>query len=224
MIKRLLFTIFLALSALTIISAQRAIDFSQRGAASQEMTADGLVGAHPSLPINSKVTIINPSNNREVEITIIGRISASMNRIIDLSPAAVSALGMRAGDQIILSVTAPPRPESLANRQTGQIVDVEPRLVAGTPPATVAQSPITAAQNPVVQEPPVASTSTNEQNYNRMGQMLSTEEMFRNLANPGVSVEFLAWLMAMTFMDREAREVREAREIREFREMQRQRE
>ena len=66
--KRLFFAAFCALFILLDASAQARLgDFSMRGAASQEMTDEGLFGAHPSLPLNSKVKITNPNNGREVQ-------------------------------------------------------------------------------------------------------------------------------------------------------------
>jgi transcription elongation GreA/GreB family factor len=97
-----------------------------RGAASQIMRADGLVGAHPSLPFHSVVRITNPGNGRVIEVTIVDRINPSPNRIIDLSPAAMQALDMRAGEEVILTVPASmPQPQ----RQAEQIINLsEPVL------------------------------------------------------------------------------------------------
>ncbi|GHV43755.1 hypothetical protein AGMMS49546_26280 [Spirochaetia bacterium] len=49
---------------------------------------------HPSLPFNSRVRITNLRNRRQAEATVIGRIAASKDRIIELSPALGSALGI----------------------------------------------------------------------------------------------------------------------------------
>ena len=112
-IKRLFLFIFCSTLIISPIMAQSGpVDFTMRGAASQEMKTEGFVGAHPSLPINSKAKISNPQNGKEIEITIIGRIEPSLNRIIDLSPAAISALDIKAGDTVVLTVSAPPRPVS----------------------------------------------------------------------------------------------------------------
>ncbi|MDR1839171.1 MAG: SPOR domain-containing protein [Treponema sp.] len=206
-------------------------NFTVRGAASQEMTSSGLVGAHPSLPLNSKVKITNPENNREIEITIIGRIQPSLSRIIDLSPAAIRALDMTAGGQVILTVPAPP-PIAWA-RQSELIVDMSreepPKTFSGT--QEIVQ--IAPAQNA-----PAGGSSNNmeallqaflvAQGANRQdaGQTSVTSEAVITAPSSGSSKssEFLAWLMAMSLDTRSAREARYAREAREAREAQEARE
>ena len=84
-------------------------NFTQRGAASQEMNADGLSIAHPSLPIGSKAQVTNVATGKRIDVTVTGRIPASNSRIVDLSPGALSALEMKAGDTVLLSVAAPTR-------------------------------------------------------------------------------------------------------------------
>ena len=128
--KRLFFALFCAFFTISIVFAQQARlgDFTMRGAASQELKVGGLVGAHQSLPLNSIVKVTNPKNGREAEITIIGRIDASQNRIIDLSPTVMQILQMRAGDQVVLTVSTPARP---ASRQQDPIIELsEPLLIS----------------------------------------------------------------------------------------------
>ena len=90
--KRFILAVVIITMIVPAVMAQARLgDFTMRGAASQEMRAQGLVGAHPSLPLNSRVKITNPRNGVEIEVTIVARIDPSLNRIIDLSPAAIQA-------------------------------------------------------------------------------------------------------------------------------------
>jgi len=68
--------------------------FSQHGLATSEFQASGFSASHPSLPIGSRVSVVNNTNGREIEVVISGRIPPSAMRIIDLSPDAASALGL----------------------------------------------------------------------------------------------------------------------------------
>ncbi len=68
-----------------------------------------LTAAHPSLPFGTRVKVTNLSNGRSVDVEITDRGPYAGNRIIDLSRAAASALGM------IESGTATVRLESAAN-------------------------------------------------------------------------------------------------------------
>lgn len=53
-----------------------------------------LTAAHPSLPFGTRVKVTNLSNGQSVEVEITDRGPYAGNRIIDLSRAAGSALGM----------------------------------------------------------------------------------------------------------------------------------
>jgi rare lipoprotein A len=72
--------------------------FRQRGTATRTMRSNDLAGSHPNLPMGTKVLVTNLQNNRQVTITISGRIAASGNRVIDLSNAAAIALRMEGND------------------------------------------------------------------------------------------------------------------------------
>ena len=74
--------------------------FNQRGKVTQEMQADGFTIAHPSLPINSKVMVVNTLTGREIEATVIRRITASANRIADISPSAWIELGLNSNTEV----------------------------------------------------------------------------------------------------------------------------
>ena len=86
----------------------RLSNFSQRGYATQQMQDAGLTAAHPSLPYGSRVRVTNLATGREAEVTITGRIPASRDRIIDLSPAAAQAVDLGTGGAVRLSRGIPP--------------------------------------------------------------------------------------------------------------------
>jgi rare lipoprotein A len=70
---------------------------TQVGQATGQFTGPGLTAAHPSISNGTKVKIVNQSNGREVVVTVIYRIRASQNRIIDLSQNAAQSLGILRG-------------------------------------------------------------------------------------------------------------------------------
>ncbi|MDR0377573.1 MAG: hypothetical protein LBH70_07250 [Spirochaetaceae bacterium] len=78
--------------------------FYQRGAATRTMRANQLVGSHPVLPRGTKVLVTNIQNRRQVVVTITGRITATANRIIDLSQVAAIALRMGDSDSVVVSI------------------------------------------------------------------------------------------------------------------------
>jgi rare lipoprotein A (peptidoglycan hydrolase) len=107
--KRILLVFFCFFSVIWAYS-QTAGDFTMRGGATQQMTGSGLVGRHPSLPINSVVKVTNPANSTTIDVTITGRIDPSANRIIDLSADAMNALGLKkTGGTVVIAVAAPRR-------------------------------------------------------------------------------------------------------------------
>ena len=81
----------------------------QRGMATQEMQTPGLAAAHPAIPRDTKATIKNLRNRKEVVVTITDRIAPSATRIIDVSPETARALDLGSkGDPVI--IIGPPRP------------------------------------------------------------------------------------------------------------------
>ena len=78
-------------------------NFTQRGLAVQELNTSGLTAAHPSLPVNSRATVLNTVNGREIDVTITRRIPISHERIIDLSFAAWEALELSAGNEVVIT-------------------------------------------------------------------------------------------------------------------------
>jgi rare lipoprotein A len=55
---------------------------------------DELTAAHPTLPFGTKVKITNTKNNRSVVVTINDRGPTQPDRVVDVSRAAASRLGM----------------------------------------------------------------------------------------------------------------------------------
>jgi cell division septation protein DedD len=232
LMRRLLIAIF-CMIIVSHLSAQTKLgDYSTQGAASQQMTREGLVGAHSSLPLNSKVKITNPQNGREVEITIVERIDPSRNRIIDLSPAAASALQLKAGEQVVITVGAPPRPVTQRSSMQEPIIDLlEPIIVAqdGRQSSIKDQPASLSGQEPSVKEPSGQEKTSSDSKLNdgyRPEFTLDDPAVLGALfsgANSG-DAEFLAWLMVMAIEAREARDARSAREARETREIREARE
>ncbi|MCL2192325.1 MAG: septal ring lytic transglycosylase RlpA family protein [Treponema sp.] len=72
----------------------------QTGRATWEMTGVGLHAVHPSLPIGSTPMIRNIATGREVRVTVIGNMSASAERIIDISADAARAIGLEPGGYV----------------------------------------------------------------------------------------------------------------------------
>jgi len=96
--KKLAAVLLFSLLSLTLFG--QASGFSQRGKVTQEMQADGFTIAHPSLPINSKVQLVNTLTGKEIEVTVIRRIAVSGNRIADLSQSAWIALGLTSDTEV----------------------------------------------------------------------------------------------------------------------------
>ncbi|WP_010263959.1 septal ring lytic transglycosylase RlpA family protein [Treponema primitia] len=137
--KRLVTVLLLGISITTLCAAQAQIrNFKQRGAATGTLDASGITAAHPSLPIGTLIKVTNTENNKEVTATVTGRISTSVDRIVDLSPAAASAIGVPSDGsvQIILErVNAVPEPVIVEAEP-----EPEPEPVAPPPPPPVVVS------------------------------------------------------------------------------------
>jgi rare lipoprotein A len=75
-----------------------AVTASERGIASyyQNSRNSGLVAAHKTLPLGTRVKVFNLDNGRSVVVKIIDRGPFIRGRVIDVSPAAASALGFLA--------------------------------------------------------------------------------------------------------------------------------
>jgi len=67
-------------------------------ASGERLERNGLTAAHKSLPFGTRLIVTNKRNGRTVIVTVNDRGPFKKGRIIDLSPAAASQLGMwRAG-------------------------------------------------------------------------------------------------------------------------------
>src|SRR6185312_656401 len=64
-------------------------------ASGQLLNRDGFTAAHNTLPFGTRLVVTNKHNGRKVTVTINDRGPHHKGRIIDLSPAAASELGMR---------------------------------------------------------------------------------------------------------------------------------
>ncbi|MCL2763264.1 MAG: SPOR domain-containing protein [Treponema sp.] len=232
--KRISFILLGGLVCITAIMAQPR-NFTQRGMATQEFHAEGLSAAHPVLPIHSKARITNTVNGEEIEVTISGRIPASQDRIIDLSPDAWWALGLHPGAAVVLTTNAPLWPISMPTSSAAEpFPEAEPvEEAAGEyywyePPVFYVPAP-EAAPPQVVETAPKASVSVHEEKHEEKQPFSITVNTFVTTAGEktekvseqtraGSDTEFMAWLASMIMDAREAREFREARESRESRE------
>jgi len=248
--KRIFLALFLAMLSVSIfitpVMAQARLgDFTMRGAASQEMKNDGLVAAHASFPLNSRIKVTNPKNGREIEVVVVERINPSVNRVIDLSATAIQALGMRAGEQVVVTVAAPSRPMAHLSINDGPIVDLQDReeeppneapapvehvtvvtpppavVVAPPPPVEIKPAPVEVTSTPVSVSSEAITDKALQQPLNITVNTYVNKDDEKSSAKDSPSAEqteFLAWLMSMTMDAREAREAKEVRETREIRE------
>ena len=174
----------------------RQSDFSQRGAVTQEIKQlDGLYAAHPSLPIGSRAIVTNPENEITIEVTVIGRIMASTDRIIDLSPDAIWALDISPGGEVIVSIhnqqilREPPPPEVVYMPKPEPVIVPAPEPVAVTP------------------KPP-AEVGTQPVNITIYSYIVSPDNL--PLAQKPEDMEYLEWLAMMILESREGRKVRDS--------------
>jgi rare lipoprotein A len=73
-------------------------------ASGQKLNPGALTAAHRTLPFGTKVRVTNKKNGRFVVVTINDRGPFVKGRIIDLTPAAASALGFAALTSVALEV------------------------------------------------------------------------------------------------------------------------
>ena len=106
--KRISLLLLTGLVFITFAVAQMG-NFNQRGKATQEMNVPGLSIAHPSLPVNSKIMVVNLETGKEIEATVTGRIPASTVRIADLSAGVWKELSLSADTDIRLYTASPAR-------------------------------------------------------------------------------------------------------------------
>ena len=67
----------------------------RRTASGEKYDPTALTAAHRTLPMGTKVRVVNPKNDRSVVVTVNDRGPVPKNRVIDLSSAAADRLGMK---------------------------------------------------------------------------------------------------------------------------------
>ena len=92
----------LAVPTATPAMRPRVGNINQTGNAVVQGSRSDLSAAHPSIAIGRRVELTNVSNGRSATITIAARCQASAGRIIEISPAAASALGISNSAQVRL--------------------------------------------------------------------------------------------------------------------------
>ena len=172
---KIILAVLLLLSAPCWAQQDRsAVTFSQEGQASQELRAAGLQVRHPSLPIGSKVMVQNMSSGNEVEVTVVGRIQVSPDRIVDLSADVAQAIGLQPSEGVRIYISqapapaiaeAVPEPEPVVQEVIPEPVPEEPVAVAEAPavipepppvvpePVAVVPEPVAAAPEPPASDP-----------------------------------------------------------------------
>ncbi len=80
-----------------IVGFTNVVAASESGIASyyQNPRFGGMIAAHKSLPFGTRVRVVNLDNGRSAILKIVDRGPFIRGRIIDVSPAAASALGFR---------------------------------------------------------------------------------------------------------------------------------
>jgi len=104
--KRIILIVALALAVAGLNMAQgSAGNFRHHGMATQQMEAEGMSAAHPTIPIGSMARVHNLENDLITDVMITQRIPATFDRIIDLAPASASALAISRGGTGLVMVT-----------------------------------------------------------------------------------------------------------------------
>ena len=132
--------VLVSLFLVNALAMAQITDFMQQGRATQELRSDGFVIAHPSLPLNSRVTLTNINTGKEVEAIVISRITPSHARIADLSPQTWRELGLAPGSEIRITMSANARPWPAASAPHAEevVIYVErPAAVEPPPPQPV---------------------------------------------------------------------------------------
>jgi rare lipoprotein A len=157
MMKRIVTILLLGTILTTLCAAQAQIrNFKQRGAATGTLTAEGNTAAHPSLPIGTIIKVTNTENEQEVYATVTGRISTSVDRIVDLSAAAALAIGVPADGSVpiilerVNAIPTPPEPEPVIVEAPPPPPEPEPE----PPPVVVEAPPPPPPPKPVVVKGP----------------------------------------------------------------------
>ena len=170
-------------------------NFTQRGTATQEQQIDGLVAAHPSLPIGSRVIITNVENEKKVEVTIVGRILASSDRIIDLSHETAFFLDMNAKGEVIVSFPYPLDPYEIP------LSEIEPPLDFFEPDPMV----IVAGEPDPEPTIPAAEPEKQPVNITIYSYIFDSENSL--IKDKPEDMDYLEWLALKTLDSREVRKV-----------------
>ena len=128
--------------ALSWAQSRKAESFIQEGTATAGLQESGLVAAHPSLPMETRLMVKNQASGKEVEVTIKGRIQASFNRIIDLSPDAAQAIDLKSGGAVVVYIADTPAPLAAA----------KPKPKSEPAPSASEPAPVVSESVPVVSE------------------------------------------------------------------------
>lgn len=67
----------------------------RRTASGQRYDPKALTAAHRTLPMGTRVKVVNPKNDKSVVVTVNDRGPVPKNRVIDLSGAAAAEIGMK---------------------------------------------------------------------------------------------------------------------------------
>jgi rare lipoprotein A len=67
----------------------------RKTASGEKYDPTALTAAHRTLPLGTKVRVVNPKNDRSVVVTVNDRGPVPKNRVLDVSSAAADALGMK---------------------------------------------------------------------------------------------------------------------------------
>ncbi|MCL2008712.1 MAG: SPOR domain-containing protein [Treponema sp.] len=198
--KRISFILLIALLISLVINSQaiaQVTGFTQRGRATNEMRADGLTIAHPSLPINSRAMVQNTVTGREVEVTIGSRIAASANRIADLSAGVWQALDLNPTTDIrIYTAAAAPRPRPPAPPAEPELLATEEFEVEPEPEQLAENGPPNGGENGAPAEQPLQVTL---HSYLNMPEQPPAQVPMPTRAEPAnPELNWLAWLSYMT--------------------------
>ncbi len=85
-------------------SGLASVHSGRQTASGEHMNAGGMTAAHRTLPFGTSVTVVNSRNGRAVEVRINDRGPFVRGRVIDLSPAAARAIGIRGLAPVSLTV------------------------------------------------------------------------------------------------------------------------
>jgi len=98
--KKVVLPLFCVFAAAQVFAQSELENFAEEGRATWEIATSGMWAAHPTLPIGSTPTIRNVATGRETLVTVIGRIPASRDRVIDVSAEAAHAIGLVPGARV----------------------------------------------------------------------------------------------------------------------------